>query len=220
MQPAGLTQSLLSSAERPLMPSWDWSAAFKVAWKHKIWQDCSGIETALRSQVRTASGSHKICRETELPGAAEWVHSLFHPHQEPSKARQVGASKGGTGICRQVCLTIVTFQSHQNKFFFSFVSLVLAPSVPHAKSVSIFHHPLPVSGTAKYLSPESENVMPTLLAVLSQLSLCPFLWGTVLSHTHFLHQTCTGTDLCSWNSLQNPYQGFPSPVTILTHTQP
>lgn len=118
MQPEDLTQSLLSSAERPLMPSWDWSAAFKVAWKHKIWQDCSGIEAALRSQVRTASGSHKVCRVLR----SSRVSSLpFSPTSRALKGRRVGASKGGPGICRQVCLTAVTFQSHQNKFFFSFV---------------------------------------------------------------------------------------------------
>lgn len=76
------------------------------------------------------------------------------------------------------------------------------------------------SRNSQTAQPESENAMPTLLSVLSQLSPCTFLWGTVLSHTHFLHQTCAGTDLHSWNSLQNPYQGFPSPLTTLTHTQP
>lgn len=72
-------------------------------------------------------------------------------------------------------------QPHPNKLFFSLVFPCSSPSVPHA--VSIFHHHFAIAGIVKYLSPESENVMPTLLTVLSQLSLCTFLWGAVLSHT-------------------------------------
>lgn len=189
MQPADLT--LLSSTERPLMPSWEWSAAFKVAWKRKTWQDCSGIEAALRSQVRTASGPHKACGETAITRSSKVSSLPFSPTSRALKSQTSGCSqRWHLAVQAGMPHHCNILQSHQKALFF----LVFPYSSSLGSPCKVCLHIPPSSclgRNSKHLSPESENVMPTLLAVLSQLSLCTFLWGTVLSHTHFLHQTYT-----------------------------
>lgn len=120
MQPANLTHSLLSSAERPLMPSWEWSIAFKVAWKSKTWQDCSGIEAAPRSQVRTASGCHRACGETDYQEQQSSVP--FSPTSRALKSQTSGRSQRWhwdmqAGVPHHCDIS----QSHQNRLFFSLV---------------------------------------------------------------------------------------------------
>lgn len=79
--------------------------------------------------------STKLVEKQPLPGAAEWAHCLFYPREEPSKARQAGAPKGGSEARRLISKYEVSAsplwhisQQQQNKLFF--------PAFPCSSSLS------------------------------------------------------------------------------------
>lgn len=131
MQPADLTLSLLSSAERPLMPSWEWSIAFKVAWKRKTWEDCSGIEAALRSQVRTASGSHKACGETDYQEQQSEFTAFFTHIKSPQKPDKWVLPKVALGYAGRCASPLRHFTvTSKEALFFLYFHLFFLPQLP------------------------------------------------------------------------------------------
>lgn len=170
------------------------------------------------SQVRTASGSHKPCGETDYQEQQSEFTAFFTPIKSPQKPDKWVLPKVALGYAgwRASPLWHFTATSKQALFlpcfplFFSLsspCSLYLPPSFCYSRNSLI-----PQPRVRKCNAHPADCPEPALTLHLPL--------GSSSQPHNFLHQTCTGTDLYSWNSFQNPYQGFPSPVTILTHTQP